>query len=169
MPVSAVSDGWEGLGFTRTEDSASTELPNAEENEAQQTAHAADEVVRVSILLEEKSALEAGFSTAQISGNAKAAAYRAGLKDRQEELTARIERATEQKLDVVWTLTLAANLISANVPYGQLEAIREIPGVKEVVLEAKYAPCQTEETTADGPMMATSGNMTGAPVAYAAG
>lgn len=70
---------------------------------------------------------------------------------------------------MVWNLTLAANLISANVPYGEIEAIRGVDGVKDVVLEAKYEPCKTEQTTADGPMMATSGNMIGTSVAYAAG
>ncbi|MNM44842.1 Subtilase family protein [compost metagenome] len=51
-----------------------------------------------------------------------------------------LERAQINTLDVVWNLTLAANLISANVQYGQIEAIKEVEGVSEVVLETRYSP-----------------------------
>ena len=91
VPVSAASDGWERRSFAQTEDSAATEIPGSAGSDEQQTAHGADEVVRVSILLEGKSAIEAGFSTARISGNAQAAAYRTRLMERQAELAAKIE------------------------------------------------------------------------------
>ena len=45
-----------------------------------------------------------------------------------------------EELDVVWNLTLAANLISADVVYGDIEAIQAVPGVKEVILETRYEP-----------------------------
>ena len=45
-----------------------------------------------------------------------------------------------KQLDVVWNLTLAANLISANVEYGEIAAIRQVPGVETVILETQYAP-----------------------------
>ena len=84
-------------------------------------------------------------------------------------MTAAIERATEEKLDVVWNLTLAANLISANVPYGQIQAIQSLPGVKEVVVETRYEPCVVDmEETAD-PNMATSHLQIGSSNAWAAG
>ena len=44
------------------------------------------------------------------------------------------------KLDVVWNMTLAANIISANVQYGQIEKIKEVAGVQEVILENRYEP-----------------------------
>lgn len=53
--------------------------------------------------------------------------YRDSLKQEQAGMTASIERATGNRLDVVWNLTLAANLISANIPYGQLSAIQALP------------------------------------------
>ena len=44
------------------------------------------------------------------------------------------------KLDVVWNLTLAANIISANVKFGQIAAIEAVKGVKEVLIETCYEP-----------------------------
>jgi hypothetical protein len=44
-------------------------------------------------------------------------------------MTQRIEKTIGCELDVVWKLSLAASLISANIPYGRVEQIRGIPGV----------------------------------------
>lgn len=44
------------------------------------------------------------------------------------------------RLDVVWNLTLAANLISANVKYGQIQDILSVDGVADVVVEQRYEP-----------------------------
>ena len=38
-----------------------------------------------------------------------------------------------EKLNIHWNLTLAANIISANVPYGKLEAISQVEGVRSVI------------------------------------
>ncbi|OLA28594.1 MAG: hypothetical protein BHW33_07180 [Firmicutes bacterium CAG:137_57_8] len=73
-----------------------------------------------------------------------------------------------EELDVVWNLTLAANLISADVAYGDIEAIQAVPGVKEVILETRYEPAVYATGEAD-PNMATSGEMIGTSAAYAAG
>ena len=43
-----------------------------------------------------------------------------------------------QSLDVVWNLTLATNIISANVQYGQIEKIEKIKGVDSVLIETQY-------------------------------
>ena len=36
---------------------------------------------------------------------------------------------------MVWNLTLATNIISANVQYGQIEKIENVQGVKQVLIE----------------------------------
>ena len=131
-------------------------------------AYDANEQVRVSILLEEPSVIEKGFATQSMGENPSAMAYRAGLQSRQETVTQAISRKMPGKLDVVWHLTLAANLISANVPYGQLDTIRALPGVKSVTLETRYEPDVYSTGTAD-PNMATSGAMIGTGAAYASG
>ena len=73
------------------------------------------------------------------------------------------------ELDVVWNLTLAANIISANVQYGQIEDIKAVSGVRDVVLEALYEPCEVDEGEEYEPNMSTSPEQIGSPAAYAAG
>lgn len=126
-----------------------------------------DDVVRVSIVLEELSVIEKGFDIQDLAENRQAVTYRSMLQNRQQAVAQAISRRLPQRLDVVWTLTLAANVISANVPYGQLDAIRSLPGVKSVTMETRYEPAMYETGTAD-PTMATSPSMIGS-AAYAAG
>ena len=130
------------------------------------------DLVRVSIVLEKPSTLEMGYSTMGIAENRSAMSYRTALARSQELAVKAISaQALEgQPLDVVWKLTLAANLVSANVPYGKLDAIRQVPGVKDVALENRYEPAvvQTQEEAAE-PLMATSGAMIGSAVAWASG
>lgn len=69
---------------------------------------------------------------------------------------------------MVWNLTLAANLISANVNYGQIDEIEALPGVEKVLIEPVYSPAVVETDTAE-PNMATSPEMIGTSNAYASG
>ena len=123
-----------------------------------------NEMVRVSIQLEKASTIDAGFSLKGIGANAQAMAYRQGLRDQQEILTAKIERTVLQggKLDVVWNLNLAANIISANVPRYAIDDIAAMSGVKAVVEERQYTPDVTNMGGAYQPDMAVSTQMTGA-------
>ena len=115
--------------------------------------------IRVSIVLSEKSTLDKGFSTMNIAENAQAMAYRQSLQEQQEVMTAQISKVIGEELQVVWNLTLAANIISADVRYGELDAIRSMPGVQDVVIEARYAPCVVADELPVNPMMSTSGEM----------
>lgn len=81
------------------------------------------DTVRVSIVLKEKSTLEKGFTSTDIAtANRSAMRYRQKLENSQETMAATISRRAldGSKLDVVWNMTLAANIISANVEYGQI-------------------------------------------------
>lgn len=159
------------LSYEKVDNSAvSASLLHLAEEETGETSPYADtDLVRVSIVLEKASTLEAGFSTLDIAHNTAAMNYRRGLQAEQSAMTASIEKATHSELDVAWNLTLAANIISANVPYGQIETIRKVRGVKTVVLEPRYEPAVvSKEETAD-PNMATSSEMIGSPDAWAAG
>ena len=128
-----------------------------------------DQVVRVSIVLDEESTIDAGYEISTLSVDPLAIAYRDDLKVKQETLETKIERQAldGKELDVVWNLTLAANLISANVEYGQIDDIKAVPGVKDVVIEMQYEPA--EVTAADKPNMGTSSGMIGSGVAYQGG
>lgn len=66
-----------------------------------------------------------------------------------------------EALDVVWNLTLAANIISANVEYGQIGKIEKISGVEAVLIETRYEPCVVKDNETTDPNMATSGSMIG--------
>ncbi len=127
------------------------------------------DVVRVSIVLNKAATLDL-FPTADVASNEGAMAYRAELQKDQETIIKRIEEKVlqGQSLDVVWNLTLAANIVSANVLFGQIDEIAAVRGVKDVYLENQYDPMETEGQTAD-PMMSTSSQMTGASTAWAAG
>ena len=120
--------------------------------------YAPTDTVRVSIVLEEAPTIAAGFGTVGIALDQQAVRYDRDLNRAQKAMEQTISaRALGGKgLDVVWNLTLVTNLISANVPYGSLDAIRAVPGVKEVRLERRYSP----ETAQ--PQTYASGGMTGA-------
>ena len=123
------------------------------------------DMVRVSIILEEKPTLMAGYGTAGIGSNTDARAYDRSLQRSQQDMAAAISRHAlgGRALDVVWNLTLAANIISANVPYGALEAIRDVPGVRDVVPERSYQPDVLEPNTS------SSSGMTGSSLLWETG
>ena len=167
-PVQAA--GEEGVRFRQTDNSAvSVALSEERQNAApQQATHGDADLVRVSIVLEEKSTVEAGFATAGMAENPAAMTYREQLRRKQEDTVSQLSRVTGTPLDVEWNLTLAANIISANVPYGQLETIRSQPGVKDVVLETRYEPQAAQAETAQ-PNMAVAVGMTGVNIAWMSG
>lgn len=171
VPVSAADS--DGLTITQVDNSAvSTPIqPQNEsvEEESQPAQYAEDEIVRVSIVLDQKPTLEAGFSTQGISENKDAMAWRTNLYNQQAAVTTQIEDTIGEELDVCWNLTLAANIISANVEYGQVDEIADVPGVSKVVLEPRYEPQETTSSAADKPNMVVSANMTGASQVWESG
>lgn len=151
--------------------SVSATLPDREvfEETKEASIYADTDVVRVSIVLKDKSTIEAGYEVKDIANNQAAMDYRAGLQRKQEDVVAQIEKVIEEQLDVVWNLTLAANLISANVEYGQIETIEKLSDVKEVVIENQYQPDVLNQPIATDPNMATSSEQIGSKDAWAAG
>ena len=140
---------------------------------ADETQQYADtDVVRVSIVLSDPSTLEKGFTAADIAaGSRRAMKYRDKLESKQDKMAKTISKKAldGQALDVVWNLTLATNIISANVQYGQIEKIENVKGVKQVLIETRYEPCVVKESETTDPNMATSSNMIGSNFAWANG
>ena len=167
VPIGATGSDT-SVNFKQVDNGAVSEslLQEISEQESNEPDYADTDVVRVSIVLEQESTLEAGFSTMDIAENASAMSYRENLQNEQAKLTDSIEKAIGEKLDVAWNLTLAANIISANVEYGQIAKIEALSGVQEVVLETKYEP-QTAD--AAEPNMAVSTQMTGTNLAWQSG
>ena len=168
-PIRAADDST-GVRFQQVDNSmVSGSLLCEAEEEPTVPKYSDTDLVRVSIFLNKKSTLEAGYSTAGIAQNTAAMSYRNSVETAQKALTASIERTLGEKLDVRWNLTLAANAISANVEYGQIAKIEQIPGVQKVVLETRYEP-QEAATGADAePNMTVATDMTGTNVAWQSG
>ena len=172
-PAGAVSaEQSQRVRFEKVETDAS-ELPQDRvvDTVPETQTHAPADVVRVSIVLEEKSIVQAGYSTMAIAQNAEAMAYNDHLQAKQQSLekTISAQALGGKQLDVVWNLTLVGNLISANVPYGSIEAIKAVKGVQDVVLERRYAPCVVSKGETATPQMYTSSEMIGSGALWAAG
>lgn len=175
VPVSAGYNGYRSLTYREIDDATGVQnealIPDASTDEIDLNApqYDANEIVRVSIVLEKQSTLDKGFSMQSFSANSTAVSYRQELKAEQENVTAAIEKTTGEELDVQWNLTLTANIISAYVPYGQIEEILGVEGVADVVLETRYEPCVVEENPVYDPNMGTSSAQIGSAAAWAEG
>lgn len=170
VPVNATGQDAK-VTFTQVDNSSVSAnlLKEADRDTADTPVYADTDQVRVSIILKKQPTIEAGFSIQGIARNGEAMSYRQELQRQQQAVTASIEKAVGSKLDVVWNLTLAANLISANVPYGQIETIEKVPGVAQVVLETRYEPAVVERDETANPNMATSSEQIGSNVAWVSG
>lgn len=176
VPVSAAGSDSTELKFEKVDEAVDSKLPESKldgTEEANDIAngeykYADDEEVRVSIVLDGETTIEK-FGSEDIASNSAAVAYRDELKSEQADVTKAIEAKLDATLDVQWNLTLAANIISANVLYNQIEDIEKVDGVKKVVIETKYEPMVVDKDEADLPNMATSTIQTGANNAWAAG
>ena len=135
-----------------------------------QTQPEDDDTVRVSILVKGSSVLDV-YSVDSLAANNSAVSYRQQLRASQNAVAREISANVlgGKALDVVWNLTLAANIISANVEYGQIEQIRALPNVEAVVIEHRYYPDRSAQTLATQPNMSTSASMIGSNVAYDSG
>lgn len=127
------------------------------------------EMVRVSIVLEDKPTLERfpRVADGEIASNTAAKTYRSKLQAQQDAVANTISRELldGKKLDVVWNLTLAANIISANVEYGKLEEIKALEGVKDAFVETQYEP-MVASVGGNDPQMEISSDMTGTTQAW---
>ncbi len=168
VPVQAA-----GLSWNAVDRAVSADLTGRlVQGEVQETAYRDTDLVRVSIVLEEKPTVQAGYSTMNIARNDGAMAYRENLQVRQQAVARNISAQAlgGQALDVVWNLTLVGNIISANVPYGKLEAISQVEGVQSVSLERQYAPAEASRgEEAAQPQMYTSAGMIGSDAAWLEG
>ena len=129
------------------------------------TPYKPTDLVRAAIVLEDAPTLKAGYSTQGIGTNTDARAYDLGLQKAQRDLADRISAQAlgGRELDVVWNLTLVGNIISANVPYGKLDAVKAVEGVRDVILENSYAVQTAEEVS---PNMSGANGMVGSGAAW---
>lgn len=148
--------------------------PNASEQVTEEEAEEVplydeNEQVRVFIVLDGKSTLEKGYSTTDIASNKSAMNYAENLAETQTAVAQRISKEvlSGKALEVRWNLTLVANAMSANVRYGDIQAIEQVKGVKAVHI----APVYEVEKTLDAanPNTISAGNMIGSYNAWLEG
>ena len=171
MAMPAMAEENDQVTFTKVDNSSVTaKLPGREavERPQEDAPYGDEETVRVSIFLEKSGTLGAGFASEDIALNSAAMSYREGLNQDQQIVIQAIEKVTNEELDVVWNLTLAANLISANVKYGQIDEIEAVDGVRKVVIETKYSP-DVASAGGEDPNMATSSEQIGSAAAWGSG
>lgn len=103
VPTQAVHDhtsGTQELDFYEVESNSASDKENVVQDEMEEFLYADTDLVRVSIILERESTIQAGFSTNAISENAEAMAYREDLKNEQISVMSRVEAAVGETLDV---------------------------------------------------------------------
>ena len=148
--LGVMADETEDLNYEQI-DSDSVKLFQQEEaqgTDVQEEAPYADtDMVRAFVVMEGKSVLERGFSTQDIASNTAAMAVSQTLKAKQAAVAAQISAKVldGEKLNIHWNLTLAANAMSVDLPYGKMAETAELPGVKDVFLVPQYELDPREE------------------------
>ena len=167
-PDNGTPDKYQELSFREINKGNATNKPkDGSKNAVRKEEHAATDIVRVSIYLDRESTLNAGFTAKDVRENAAAEAYRDSLRTYQDAMTAKINAAIGSEIDVRWNITLGADVISANVMYGQIDKISAVEGVSAVVLEREYKPAETVDGAE--PMTASSTVQTGAAYVWESG
>ena len=150
----AVTEGkWTAQKVDVEADLLKAELPQGvkELREAAEL-YEADEVVPAFIVLEDKPLAETGVAIQAVPAQQEKA-----MLAQQDKLIGTISRKVlKAELDVRYQFTYLSNAITANVPFGALAEIAELPGVKTVFLMPVYDKCETVNT-------ATAGDMIGVP------
>ena len=171
VAIAAEAQPADELSFSLVDDSAvSASIAGAEDTSAaeQEKQYADTDIVRVSIMMEGPSTIDQGYSTLGIAQNADAMEYHQQAIDNQITVQRSIESKIGQPLDVEWNLALIANMISANVEYGQIEKIKQVEGVEDVLLEQIFYPDVYYENDVQ-PNMIFAGDTVGAAETWANG
>ena len=150
-PAKTVVTAQELPGVSRVED---LELPEKQSHRLYED----DEMVTVIVELEEKP-LIAGFEAktgssvgSQVSAYLTAAASEAqAMKVRQDDVVALMGKAVGAELTVTDRYVHAVNAVRIRVPYGKLEALRAVAGVKNAAVERTFSrPVTASGTVIEG-------------------
>ena len=98
-----------------------------------------DEIVRISIILDSPSVLEKGYSPAKLSSNSQAFDYMKKLDNQQKQLISEARLLLQEQLIVKARLSIFLNAVSVSVRYKDIAKIKNLPGVKKVIFEDRYA------------------------------
>lgn len=114
-----------------------------------------DDVVRVIIFMNDKAVLEKD-SEAVLDETTQKEIEK--LEDKQDTVVERIEDQVfdGEDLDITYSYTWVANGVATEVPYGMIDEIEKVRGVKEVVIQTQYETPSSKNdtyTAADSPMI----------------
>ncbi len=128
--------------------------------------YAPDEAVKVIIFLEEKSVVQ---SNPNAVFNTQTQLQMNKLERKQDQLVNKIQSQIlkGEKLDISYQYTWLVNGIATTVPYGSIDAIRAMDGVKSVILQQVYTVCKTPSVIT--PNTSTDGVMIGRDPTWANG
>lgn len=127
-----------------------------------------DETVRVIVMLEEKGLLEQGFSTKEISTSSRAKAATRILERQQNTIMAQISTVSADA-ELKYHYTIAANGFALEIPYGDMQKIAAIKGIREVFVAPRYdVPEDQSDRTVD-PLVYASSSDVGAVEIWEAG
>jgi subtilisin family serine protease len=132
----------------------------------------ASEAVQVLVVLEDESIIEAD-SSAVLDETTQARSDE--LEEQQAQVIADIEETVleGESLEVSYNYTWLVNGFSATVPYGTIDEIRALDGVKQVLLEPMYQVCEDETDSyaqlSDQIMTVSDGEMIGRESTWMAG
>lgn len=133
---------------------------NPTEPEKVEDLYSADETVRIIVVMENKSLLEQGCSVADIaSSGQKVAKQVQSLREQQDALAQTIETQVleGETLEVKYHYNVAISGLAIEAPYGALEEIRNLEGVKTAFVAPVY----------DVPEDQTQGGQVAEPFTYA--
>ena len=121
--------------------------------------YAEEDVVAAFVVLEEAPLADTGVSIMAVPADKEAA-----MLATQNRLINTISKKVlaGEKLDVRYQFTYLTNAVSVNVPFGKLDEIAELDGVKTVFLMPVYDKCEVSDTNT-----ATAGEMVGVPSVWA--
>ena len=118
--------------------------------------YADDEMVSVIVVLEDASLLDRGFSKAEIAARgAQVTAQTQALQSRQNYVTNAIETVVDRfgrendmdaAMEVRYHYHIIISGMAVEVPYGALEQIRQVEGVKRAFVAPTYSLPETKDT-----------------------
>ena len=128
-----------------------------------------DDIVRVSIFMEQPSVIDAGYSLNSIASDPQTRSYRAAIRAAQNETVNKINARLRSDLDIKWNLTLATNAVSANVRFGDIIKIASVDGVRKVIIENQYEPPKDVQPSSGSDLKTAAGLSSGSDLKTAAG
>ncbi len=123
----------------------------------------ADTIVRVIVVLEEKSLLERNYTTEQISTASVTNSAVKAIERKQDSTLTQLRAVTgKADLQVNYSYNVVISGFSVDIPYGSLEAVRKLDGVKSAFVAPTYSVPEDMSDATLGTNMSSATGLAGA-------